>query len=131
MGQLVELMWSVPDHSYYLDVVATLALSKLADEAPEENRMTRSRIAYAATGAIMATVGVAGFAGTVSGPAAAASTDETSHDTMRRMMEARHGEDAVERMHQVEGADEMMDQCGAMMEAMGGMDNIMDGGMGR
>lgn len=92
--------------------------------------MIRSRIAQAATGAIMATVGVAGFAGTVSGPAAAASTDETSHD-MRRMMEAVHGEDAVERMHQVEGADEMMDQCGAMMDAMGGMANIPDGGMGR
>lgn len=48
--------------------------------------------------------------------------DEVSevHETMDVMINAMHGPGTAERMHQVPGGEEMMEQCAAMMAAMGG-----------
>ncbi|MBW3577406.1 MAG: hypothetical protein KY462_06650 [Actinobacteria bacterium] len=57
----------------------------------------------------------------------AGASDGDSHSVMHRMMDAMHGEGTAERMHELEGVDEMMDQCAGMMDAMGGMSNMMRG----
>lgn len=54
-------------------------------------------------------------------------SDGDNHAVMHEMMDAMHGERTAERMHEIEGADEMMDQCAGMMDAMGGMSNMMRG----
>ncbi len=48
-----------------------------------------------------------------------------THDDMRQMMDAMHGEGASERMHAAMGddADALMDQCAAMMAMMGRQQN--------
>lgn len=61
--------------------------------------------------------------------------DVRSHQTMHEMMDLMHGEGAAARMHEIEGAEEMMDQCASMMAMMGDMDMsgmgqmMRDGGM--
>lgn len=89
--------------------------------------MIRTRITQAVTGLALATLGIAGLATIASSPAAA-TQEGKSHEVMHRMMEALHGEEAVEQMHAVDGAEEMMEQCGSMMDAMGGMSGMMRGG---
>lgn len=92
-----------------------LVVIRLDDNEPEEGiPIVRSRISQAVAGAVLVTVGVAGLSASVSAPAVAAA-DGSTHATMHRMMAVTHGEDAVERLHQVEGAEQMMEQCGRMM----------------
>ncbi len=63
----------------------------------------------------------------------AGASDGDSHSVMHEMMDAMHGEGTADRMHEIEGVDEMMDQCAGMMDAMGRMSNMMgdmsNGGM--
>lgn len=51
-----------------------------------------------------------------------------THEQMHRMMDAMHGEGASDRMHEMMGeeGDQMMDQCVAMMNMMGGMGRMGD-----
>lgn len=50
-----------------------------------------------------------------------------THEQMHQMMDAMHGEGASERMHQAMGGDaeQMMDQCVAMMNMMSAMRGMM------
>ena len=61
--------------------------------------------------------------------AISASADEgrggDSHAVMHEMMEAMHGPGASDRMHRVEGGEQMMEQCSQMHDQMGRM---MDSG---
>lgn len=85
-------------------------------------------------GAAMATVGLAGLSLTLASPAGARSDAGTeTHETMHQMMDAMHGEGTAERMHQMEGAEQMMDDCAAMMDSMSSMRGMMGNGgmMGR
>ncbi len=69
-----------------------------------------------------------GLLGLVSfGPwqAGAAEQRRDAHETMHRMMDAMHGPGASERMHEIEGAEKMMDGCAQMMESMGSMAGMM------
>lgn len=83
----------------------------------------------AVAGAALVGVGLTGMAAMWSAPALARSTEaERSHEVMHQMMDAMHGEGTADAMHDIEGADEMMDQCASMMSMMGsGM--MGDGGM--
>lgn len=80
----------------------------------------------------MVVLGLTGILGMSVWPAGAAQPSgrvgSDGHDTMHEMMDAAHGPGTSARMHDVEGAEEMMAQCASMMEMMshGGM---MDGGM--
>lgn len=47
------------------------------------------------------------------------------HATMDRMMSAMVGPKALARMHDVPGAEALMDQCSAMMTSMGQMSGMM------
>ena len=90
--------------------------------------MTRTRqLSQAIVGVAIAALGVTGLASIWSPTLASAQPDADTHATMHAMMEAMHGEDAVARIHQVEGAEEMMDQCAGMMDGMGGMSDMMNG----
>lgn len=87
-------------------------------------------------GAALVALGLSGLAWMWQGPAGAQQADRgRSHEAMHRMMDAMHGEGTAARMHQIEGADEMMTQCSGMMDMMGGMDMarmgemMRDGGM--
>ena len=89
---------------------------------------TPRRISQGIAGLAIATLGVAGLTASWSpAPVTAQEQGTDSHETMHSMMEAMHGPDAVAQMHQVEGAEQMMDQCAGMMDAMGGMSNMMNG----
>ncbi len=65
----------------------------------------------------------------VPGPAAREGARDW-HAVMDRMMEVAHGSETVARIHRIEGVEEMMDQCAAMMESMGEMSGMMRGPMG-
>lgn len=94
--------------------------------------MDRTRkLAQVLAGTAIAALGITGLAASWSPTDATAQSDTNGHETMHAMMSAMHGEDAVSRMHQVEGAEEMMDQCAGMMDAMGGMSSMMNGMMRR
>lgn len=83
------------------------------------------RISQAVVGIALATVGVAGLAVTwASGPALAEAGAADGHEAMDQMMAAMHGDEAAAHMHEIEGMEQMMDQCADMMDVMGGM---MDG----
>lgn len=81
-------------------------------------------------GLLLVVVGLLALAALTSKPATAHGGDgdstEEAHQAMHEMMEAAHGEEAVERMHDVDGAEEMVRHCVEMMAAMEGMDG-MDG----
>lgn len=86
----------------------------------------RSRIGL---GALLVTAGLTGIL--VLGPvfpvaAQPADTPAEAHETMDAMMDAMHGPGTADRMHQIPGVEEMMDQGASMMAPMSGM---MDGGM--
>jgi hypothetical protein len=90
--------------------------------------MTRPRrITQAIAGLALAAVGTTGLAAVWSPASAAAQPGADGHAAMHAMLEAVHGQDAVARMHDAGGVEEMMDQCAGMMEAMGGMSDMMNG----
>jgi hypothetical protein len=83
-----------------------------------------------ALGTGLATLGLVGtlLVGPVA-PVIGQSADSTVeiHQAMDAMMDAMHGPGTADRMHQIPGAEEMMDQCVAMMTRMGR--GMMGGGM--
>lgn len=89
-----------------------------------------SRGSRIALGTLTTMVGLAGMLAFWPAPSVTAQpAGEVSriHETMDTMLDAMHGPGTAERMHQIPGAEEMMDECAAMMAAMGG--GMMDGGM--
>ncbi|MDP8959189.1 MAG: hypothetical protein M3N51_08335 [Actinomycetota bacterium] len=88
-----------------------------------------SRGMSALLGAIVLAAGIAGLS-TVSlaTPAGAQVSQRDGHDLMHEMMDAMHGPEATEQMDQVPGAEEMMDQCAAVMAMMNS--GMMGGMMG-
>ncbi|MDP8959187.1 MAG: hypothetical protein M3N51_08325 [Actinomycetota bacterium] len=95
--------------------------------------MSRRVSALVGTGLIALGLMGFGFLGVVT-PAAAQGTGGETHERMHEMMDAMHGPGTGERMHQVAGAEEMMEACAAMMEMMDpGMmgRGMMDRMMGR
>ena len=94
-----------------------------------------SRRAQIVLGAALTIVGLAGTLALGPATPVNAQTEGSPaeiHETMDAMMDAMHGSGTTERMHQVPGAEEMMDQCATMMAAMGGGmmgGGMMDGGM--
>ncbi|MGH9166871.1 MAG: hypothetical protein ACRD02_03425 [Acidimicrobiia bacterium] len=86
-----------------------------------------SRGVSAWLGAILLAAGVAGLSTVaLATPAPAQVSERHAHQLMHEMMEAMHGPGTVQEMHQVPGAEEMMDQCAAMRSMMGG--SMMGGG---
>lgn len=90
--------------------------------------MTCVRLAQGIAGGALVLLGIGDLASIGSSPAVADSDGER-HQTMHAMRDAMHGEDTAERMLGVDGAEQMMDQCAGMMDAMGGMSNIERHGM--
>lgn len=86
--------------------------------------MTRG--AWAALGALLVTIGVVGMM-SLSGISAWADegSRRNSHGVLHEMMDAVHGQGTSNRVHRIEGAEQMMEQCSQMHDQMGGM---MDGG---
>lgn len=88
-------------------------------------------------GAALVVLGLWGLAATLPGTVWAQQSGRRAggHETMHEMMEAMHGQGTAARMHELEGAEEMMDRCAAMMAMMGEMDMsrmgqmMRDGGM--
>ena len=79
--------------------------------------------------AIMA-IGLSGLSWTwQAAPVFAQSSNRDSHATMHGMMDAMHGEGTAARMHQVDGAEEMMDTGASMMDMMGGMSGMRSNDM--
>lgn len=87
----------------------------------------RSRIAL---GTLITMVGLAGmlafWPATLVTAQPAAEVSEV-HETIDAMMDAMHGPGTAERMHQVPGGEEMMEECAGMMAATGS--GMMGGGM--
>lgn len=82
-------------------------------------------------GAALVAVGLSGLSALWPGTATAQAGDRADrHDTMHEMMDAMHGEGTAEGTHEVEGAEEMMEQCASMMNMMGDMDMSGGGMMG-
>lgn len=83
--------------------------------------MTRTpQFSQALAGVAIAALGVTGLAATWNPTSAAAQSGGDSHGTMHATMSAMHGEEAVAQMHEVEGAEEMIDQCADMMAPWAG-----------
>ena len=99
-------------------------LRYVVDVIGEVSGLTRG--ARAVLGALLVTIGLVGMLSlsAISASAEEGSREE-SHGGMHEMMDAMHGPTASNRMHRVEGAEQMMDQCSRMHDQMGGM---MDGG---
>lgn len=57
--------------------------------------------------------------------------DVRGHETVHEMMGLMHGEGTATRMHEIEGAEQMMDQCASMMATMDDMDMSRMGQMMR
>ncbi len=97
-----------------------------------ESRSNRVNRTKASIGAAFLAIGITGLAFTFAAPATAtAESDGDSHDVMHQMMDAMHGAGTSQRMHAVERAEEMMDDCAGMIENMsshGGMGGGMMGG---
>lgn len=71
------------------------------------------------------------FAQTPPPPAGPPSGTPPTHEQMHQMMDAMHGEGTSERMHAAMGpeAEQLMDQCLAMMAMMQNMQGMMGGSM--
>ena len=83
------------------------------------------RLLLGFAGVALVAVGLSGLSWTwQSAPVFAQPADRGSHETMHEMMDTVHGEGSAARMHAVEGAEEMMDTCGSMMDMMGGMSGM-------
>jgi hypothetical protein len=65
---------------------------------------------------------VAGLAGLtfMASSAADAGAGGSSHEAMHRMMDAMHGEGTSDRLHALDGGEQMIDKCARMHDAMGG-----------
>lgn len=85
------------------------------------------RISQAIAGIALAALGVTGLSATWMPAGASAQPATDDHEAMHAMMQAMHGEEAVVRMHEADGAKAMMDQCTGVMETMGGMSNMKNG----
>ena len=92
----------------------------------------RHRVLSGLVGAALVVAAVSGLSWAWQSPPAYAQPTETAgHDTMDKMMDAMHGRASGAAMHDVEGAEEMMDAGAPMMEMMGGMsetNSMMRGG---
>lgn len=90
---------------------------------PDEKIPLRAltRRARAVLGAALIAAGVTGLGFTFAPPAFAEPDGGDRHETMHQMMNAMHGEGTAERVHRIEGAEEMMDDCASMMSSMGSM----------
>lgn len=96
---------------------------------PENVTTTRRpRRIQALAGAALVAVGVAGLAITFAPSAGADANAGGRHGTMHEMMDAMHGAGTAERMHDVEGGEQMMDDCASMMEMMSSMGSMMGRG---
>lgn len=94
------------------------------------------RLVQGTAGAMLIALGLSGLAWAWQVPAEAQGSEGgRSHDAMHQMMDAMHGEGTADRMHEIDGVEEMMTQCSGMMAMMGGMDMsrmgemMRDGGM--
>lgn len=87
------------------------------------------RVVLGAAGSVLIGVGLALAFLLLPSAATAQPNGDTNapevHATMDRMMDAVHGEAISERMHQVEGAEQMMDAGSRMMGSMGQMNKMM------
>ncbi|MBW3644590.1 MAG: hypothetical protein KY441_03715 [Actinobacteria bacterium] len=107
--------------------------------ALDQQRPTHRRAWWLQTALAVAlvVVGAAGLWASFAGPATAeAHTPDregmhgmmADHDAMHRMMNAMHGEGSAARMHDAEGAEEMMQECSTSMGSMEpGMGSMMSG----
>ncbi|MGH2573296.1 MAG: hypothetical protein ACRDGU_07435 [Actinomycetota bacterium] len=88
-----------------------------------------TRALRATVGAVLMVLGLLGAV--LFGPwsAGAIPAGTPSHEAMHRMMVEMHGPGAAERMHRVAGAGDKMARCSALMDSMGPMTGMMDGGM--
>ena len=97
-------------------------------------KLRTSRRLRAATGAALIALGLGGVVTFAPTSFAAEGDAGSSHEVMHEMMDVMHGEGAAARMHEIEGAEQMMDACAQMGDAMGGMGNMSNmmgrGGMG-
>ena len=76
-------------------------------------------------GAALIAAGLSGLSWTWQAtPVSAQPTERDSHQTMHELLDAMNGPGAADRMHAVEGAEEMMDTCAAMTDMMGGMSGM-------
>lgn len=96
---------------------------------------TASRVLLAVTGSFLALVGAGGLVTMSTMPAGAADGGD-NRTAMEQMMATMHGDEAMARMLEADGADAMLEECAEMMGAMsdmmngGGMRDMMDrGGM--
>lgn len=107
--------------------------------ALDQQRPTHRRAWWLQTALAVAlfVVGAAGLWASFAGPATAeAHTPDreamhgmmADHEGMHRMMNAMHGEGSAARMHDAEGAEEMMQECSTSMGSMEpGMGSMMSG----
>lgn len=95
----------------------------------KQARRGRINRTKAGLGAALFALGVTGLAFTVTAPATATvENGQDGHNLMHEMMDAMHGEGTSERMHDVEGAEEMMETCSSMMDSMSSMGAMMNSG---
>lgn len=87
-----------------------------------------TRAVKATMGAVLVAVGLLGAVLFSPWSAVASPAGAPTHEAMRRMMDQMHGPGAAEQMHRVAGAEDMMARCSAMMDSMGPMTGMMDGG---
>lgn len=80
----------------------------------------RTRIMLGALLAVVALTGMLFFGPTTPVTAQPADQAPATHEAMDAMMDAMHGPGTAEQMHQIPGAEQMMEQCASMMAAMGG-----------
>jgi hypothetical protein len=77
----------------------------------------------------LVSVGTAGLSLGIASPATAQG-DESHHEAMHGMMNAMHGEHTAARMHEAEGAEQMMQNCSSMTGSMSAMGRMMGPMMG-
>lgn len=87
-----------------------------------------SRRLRAATGAALVALGLGGVVTFAPTSFAAEGDTGSSHEVMHQMMDAMHGEGTAERMHAVDGGEQMMDDCAEMMGTTSSMGSMMGRG---
>ena len=96
----------------------------MTDTALLQSRSRSRRRGQALVGALLVVLGVVGLSFTVAGPAVAGDAADR-HEAMHRVMDAMHGEGTADRVHAVEGGEQMMEDCAGMMGAMSSMGSMM------
>ena len=94
-------------------------------EAEITTTTRRPRRIQAVAGAALIAIGVTGLGITLAPSAGADANSGSRHGTMHEMMDAMHGAGTAERMHDVEGGEQMMAECASMMEMMSSMGSMM------